>query len=128
MGHRIRIDWPGGNHEFALGLGELRALQTSLDIGPEQLFTRFADGTWRVDDLIETHRRALIGAGMENREAAPLVLRLFEQYPLADFRASAQKIVGAALIGVEDDPLGGVLGAMTPPENGSSAPSTDPEL
>ena len=125
MSHRIELTWPGGEHEFALGLGELRALQDRLGVGPEQMFTRLADGSWKVDDLIEIHRRGLIGAGMENAQAAPLVMRLFEQYPLIEFKPSAQKIIGAALIGVEDDPLGKMEGVETPPASGSSASSTE---
>lgn len=119
------IAWVGGEHDFALDIGALRALQKACDAGPEQILQRITTGRWRVDDLYETIRLGLIAAGeMTEREARDLVTRLFDQHPLMAFRLTAQAILIAALVGPEDDRLGEAMGAPPPPENGSSAAST----
>lgn len=124
MGVEIHLDWVGGAHTFALPIGQLRKLQQTTDAGPHELLIRMAQGNWRVDDLVEVIRLGLIGGGMTASEAGPLVLRLFEQHPLIDFREVAYRVIGAAVMGVEDDPVGESEGATMPPENGSSATST----
>lgn len=121
------ITWVGGEHEFCLRIGELRKLQDSCAAGPEEVFNRLRLGTWRVNDLIEPIRLGLIGAGaMETKEAGPFVATLFDQHPKAEFKLVAIAIIGAALVGVSDDPVGEPEGAETPPsENGGSADSTE---
>ena len=49
----ITLQWVGGEHEFALPLGNLRPLQEHTNAGPEQLIRRMSSGDWRVDDLME---------------------------------------------------------------------------
>lgn len=123
--HKKRFNWLGGEHEFALDLGALRALQASCDAGPEQIMRRIMSGAWRVNDLFDTIRLGLITSGeMKSAEAAEFVTGLFNQHPVSLFREVAQVILFAALIGVEDDPLGELTGGAPPPENGSSADST----
>lgn len=127
MGRRINLAWAGGEHDFELKLGQLRALQDACDAGPETLLRRMAAGDWRIDDLIETIRLGLMGAGMESKKAGPLVTRLFELYPLTEFRETAYRILGAALVGVEGDPVGEPLPAPTATgENGDSPVTTEP--
>lgn len=119
------MTWVGGEHDFALDIGALRALQKACDAGPEQILHRITAGRWLVDDLFETIRLGLIGGGeVSEREARDLVGRLFDQHPLMAFRLTAQRILIAALVGPEDDRLGEATGAPPPPENGSSAAST----
>lgn len=119
--------WPGGEHEFALRMNELRRLQTACDAGPEEVFNRLRVGTWRLNDLVETIRLGLIGAGMKEADAKVLVLPLFEQYPLAEFKFIAHKILHHSLLGPEDDQPGKGAGEAHPPENGASQKSTEPE-
>lgn len=118
------LSWVGGEHEFALHIGQLRALQDNTQAGPEQLLRRMASGDWRIDDLVETIRLGLIGGGLPSGEAGPLVMRLFQQHPIIEFKSTAYQILGAALVGVEDDPVGEPQGATAPQENGNSAIST----
>lgn len=122
---KITLLWEGGEHTFALHLKELRALQDATDAGPEELLQRMSAGRWRVDDLFNTIRLGLIGGGMSATEAGPLVTRMFETHPLSLFKEPAYKIVAAALVGVEGDPVGEQEGATTPPKNGNSAASTN---
>lgn len=119
------INWIGGEHEFALDLGALRALQDACDAGPEQILRRITSGNWRINDLFDTIRLGLIcGSEMSQVDAGKLVTGLFAQHPMFEFRAVAQMILLAALVGVEGDPLGEPTGVEPPPENGNSADST----
>ena len=123
----VPLNWVGGQDDFALALGHLRAIQTHCDAGPLQIFKRLGDGSWRVDDLFEVIRQGLIGGGMEARVAGPKVAALMERHPLVDFVLTAQAVLAAALMGEEDDPVGKPEGTTPPPENGGSASSTATE-
>lgn len=80
----------GERRRFALPLfGELRALQDKHDIGPAGFEMIFRGGAWRAEHVADTIRLALIGAGMDDQEAAKLVEayvtegRLLKYVPLA---------------------------------------------
>lgn len=102
----IRIAWVGGEHAFRLPLGRLRALQVNCNAGPEEIFNRIRKGTWRVDDLAETLRQGLMGAGMAAEDAGPLVIGLMEKHPITDFKMTAYSVLAHALIAPEGDPVG----------------------
>ncbi len=119
--------WLGGEHEFALDIGSLRALQKHCDAGPQQILNRIAVGNWRVDDLYQTIRLGLIGGGMAQAEANRLTDATFQAHKLRQLRPTAQAILVDALIGDPDDPVGEVEGETAPPENGGSPTSTEPE-
>jgi len=119
--------WVGGEHDFLLKMGNLRALQSACDAGPNQIFERIRSGDWLVDDLFETIRQGLIGGGMKGTEASTLCLSMFERHPLREFENTAMAILIASLVGVEDDPVGEPEGATPPPENGVSPSSTETE-
>lgn len=123
----ITLNWPGGEHTFALRLGELRKMQDTCNAGPEEVLTRLRKGTWRVDDVIEPLRLGLIGAGMTASEAGPLVTKLFQQHPIVDFRIAALSVVAHALYGPPDDMPEKPQGATMTTEDGSSQPSTASE-
>jgi hypothetical protein len=128
MSHRIQISWVGGDHEFALGIGQLRAIQQACDAGPQAITARLVNGDWRFDDLYEVLRQGLIGSGHFNSSAATeLIARLFEQHPLLKFKPAALAVLAAALVGEEaDDAPGEPDGAGAPGTNGISGDSTVP--
>lgn len=120
------LHWPGGEHDFALPLGQLRALQDATDSGPEEIFNRLRLGNWRVNDLMDTIRLGLVGSGeMDKKEASRIVVALFDQHPIVDFKLTAIAILAAALFGIEDDAVGEGEGPTPAPENGDSAVSTE---
>lgn len=120
----MRRNWVGGEHEFALKLGQLRALQNACEAGPEEILSRIWAGGWLVDDLIEVIRLALIGGGeVDAKDAGLMVTRLLESNPLLQFKPLAQDILMDALIGEADDQVGELAGALNPQESGSSAKS-----
>lgn len=123
----LTLNWPGGEHEFALRLGELRKLQDNCQAGPEEVLNRIRLGQWRVDDIYETIRLGLIGGGMPNSDAGPLVKLMFDQNPIVDFKLTAMAIMMHALFGPPDDTPEKPEGATASPESGSSAPSTESE-
>lgn len=126
MSHRVdELNWPGGAHDFALPLSRLRALQESLRAGPAEILRRLADGTWRVDDPVEVLRQGLIGAGMPQSEAGPLVARLAETHGLLDFVMPARLVLTAALVTPDGEPAApGELPGVAPPPSGGASPSS----
>jgi hypothetical protein len=119
------LKWIGGEHDFALDIGGLRALQNACDAGPEQIFRRILSGQWRIDDLYQTIRLGLIGGGMADRDAARVVDTAFRSHPVMLFRTTAHTVLLLSLLGDADDPLGEAQGATAPPENGGLASSTE---
>lgn len=126
----VTIAWAGGEHPFALRLGELRALQDACNAGPHEILTKLQVGTWRVDDPIRTVQFGLMGGGMDRAAAGKLVVSVAELHGLVAVVQVAAGVLAAALAGVADDPVGEPTGVnqTNSPESGSSAASTDQEL
>lgn len=103
----IELKWADGLHAFRLAYGELRELQEKCDAGPMFVLTRLETGSWLVDDVVETIRLGLIGGGAEALDALRLVERYVKDRPawLLNVKV-AQAVLGAALLGVKDEPLG----------------------
>ena len=124
----LDLTWVGGEHSFALGLGNLRAIQQHCDAGPNEIYMRLTDGRWRIDDLFEVLRQGLIGGGMDNSAASKLITDMMSRHPLLEFTTTARAVLAVALVGPEDDKVGKPEGAeTTPPENGDSQRSTETE-
>lgn len=125
------IVWVGGEHDFALDIGGLRAVQDACNAGPQELVSRLVTGTWRVDDPLQIIRHGLIGGGMMKPEAARLVENMANAHGLLRLVPTAQLIISAALVGVPDDPVGQSsgeeAGVIQNPESGSSAASMPQE-
>lgn len=122
----VTLVWPGGEHPFLLRLGELRALQSQCDAGPEEIMARLAGRGWFVDDIVDALRLGLIGAGMPTDDARALVTKTLQREPLINFKPIAYTVLAASLVGVEDDPVGEATGARTEasPASGGSPAST----
>jgi hypothetical protein len=96
-----------GRFDLCLRIGELIALQEKLGAGPYTLANRFVAGEWLVQDVVETVRLALIGGGMQQREAFDLVERNIVSGYLVQYAGIAGQALFAALAGVEDEELPG---------------------
>ncbi|MFN6950985.1 MAG: gene transfer agent family protein [Albidovulum sp.] len=103
---KVTLVWFDGEDDFRLGIGEIRALQEKTGAGPETLRRRIVDGNWFIDDLRETIRLGLIGAGCKPSEAMEKVKRSFDARPFGESRVIAATIILAAVVGVPDDPVG----------------------
>lgn len=126
MHNKVTINWVQGEHDFALNIGELRALQKNCDAGPELILTRLRVGSWQMDDIFEVLRLGLIGAGMDAKEAGPMVRLAFDQNPVFALKLPAYQVLAAALIGEADDPVGEAAGVKPEADSGSSPDSTEP--
>lgn len=129
MGEALTLIWPGGEHEFRMTLGHLRALQDACGAGPFEIRNRLLTQSARVDDVVATLRLGLQGGGMDKAEATTAVTTAAENSGLMSLIMPALAVLTHALIGPSDDPVGGDEGKATgetlPPENGGSAASME---
>lgn len=100
----INIVWGDGETYFRIGIGEMEKLQEARDVGPFVLLDRLLAGRWFVQDIRETLRWGLIGGGKTPVEAARLLKLYFEGFvPGGENLIAAQRVLGAALVGVEEE-------------------------
>lgn len=112
---KITIPWGDGEYSFRLGHRELYQLQEKCDAGPRRIAARlmlydpmknpFGDD-YRTDDIRETIRLGLMGAGKTQGEALNLVMRFVDTQPLEENRIIAFKILEPAIWGSKDEPVG----------------------
>lgn len=93
--------------EFDLSrIGELRELQKACDAGPPVIFDRLRTNAWFVEDVSETIRLGLVGAGVSSMDAARMVKRYVHDVPAWTENAMlALAILAKALYGDEDEDL-----------------------
>jgi len=125
MGRSVVLNWPGGEHEFALKLGDLRAIQDSSNAGPQEVLQRLQLGTWRVDDVIAPLRLGLERGGMPKDDARSLVNKIAESDGMLALVHYAALVLAASLIGEGDDPVGEEMGVSQNLESGSLAGSME---
>lgn len=124
----ITLDWRGGRHLFRLGLGELRSLQELCKMGPFGIYNRLLDGTFRLEDAIETVRLGLIGGGLTPAQAYQLCeAHVHPPVPLAETALLAKGILMVAMVGSPEDPVGKVAAEAPGMDISSSPPSTETE-
>lgn len=114
---KITLVWAGGEHDFALPIGGLRAVQTACDRGPLEILVALNLGAWRIEMLESVIRHGLIGGGMAANDARDLVARIVDSRPLAELVFPAIEVMRVAISGVEDDQVGEHPGEASPPES-----------
>lgn len=131
---RVTFDWADGTYTFALPIGQMVELQEACDAGPAWIKARLESETWKVQDVRDTIRLGLIGGGMIPANALKLVRRYVDGRPLLESVPVAHVIIGAALVGVADEPPKKSEGEgtespsyLSPEEKSGSAPSTASE-
>lgn len=103
------IVWRNGEDDFCLSrVGEILALEEKCGVGIMAIFRRLETDTWGVNDVRETIRLGLIGAGMEPEKAMTAVKLHVDGNPngLCPSVMIAHSVLTAVLIGVPDDPVG----------------------
>lgn len=128
----VELNFADGKHAFRLRIAELIELQEKCDAGPAYIRQRLISGHYLVQDVRETIRLGLIGAGMPSPEAVSLVARYVDEKPLEDNIMLAEIIVTAAVIGVEDEDIPKSEGEteeppISPQANSASGKSSDPD-
>jgi hypothetical protein len=103
----VRIIWGNGEDDFCISkTGSILALEDKCNAGLAEIRMRLQAGTWRLNDVRETIRLALIGAGMDADKAMKAVQLHVDGEPLAKSVLIAHAIVAAALVGVPGDDVG----------------------
>lgn len=126
----IELPFGDGRHLFRLAIGEWRELAELRKLGPRRLYDRVRTGDWFVDDLYHVIRMALIGGGMAKTDALRLTETYFGEWLRGKGLYSAEGLVivimGAALAGMETEPVGKAEADEAPTTSASSAPTETP--
>lgn len=138
----IELKWGDGVQLFSLRVGQIGELQEKCGepnrmdgsirlSGPAEIAERLGSGRWRLADVRETIRLALIGGGKTPTEALTLVTRYVDQRPLGESVLVAYAIILKALTGppeeAAEEKKAETAEPSTPPSAESpsaSAPST----
>ncbi|PKA40453.1 gene transfer agent family protein [Rhizobium sullae] len=100
------IIWPGGEHSFRLGIGELRAIEQRSDAGCAVVMMRLLSSQWKIDDVVGPIRIGLVGGGKDEREAQKILesaLDVASPYALA---VTAAEIIRRFIMWETDDQPG----------------------
>ena len=99
----ITLTWATDDHHFRLAWGELAKLQEERDSGPYVVLDRLVSGRWHVQDIAAVIRLGLIGGGLEPVKALKLVRDYVESRPPLENLETAQRVLGAAIVGAPDE-------------------------
>lgn len=121
----VKLNWPGGEHDFLLRIGELEALDDLTDAGVLDLRYRLSMGQARgslayspvkIREIIASIRLGLIGGGMKREDAERRVKEAFINGDVSELNLLAFTIITNSLKAKEHDPLGEETAAENPPE------------
>lgn len=134
MAEPLVANWPSGEDEFLLRIGELEALDDATDAGVLDLRYRLFQGVQRgslayapvkVREVLACLRLGLIGAGMARADAERKVKQAFADGDISELNLLAFTIISRAFAGKDHDPVGeGEAGAAT--DESASPASTEP--
>ncbi len=98
------LKWVGGEHQFALTVPLLEALQDRCGgDGIGLIYHRLKAGVMTVQDVLATLALGLEGGGMKKQAAVTLVRTLAEDHGINPLSLPARAILGAALNGWPDE-------------------------
>lgn len=139
----LTLNWPSGEDEFLLRIGELEALDDLTPDGALDLRYRLSRGIERgslayspvrVREVMACLRLGLIGAGTDRTMADRKVKQAFEDADISELNVMAFAILSAAFAGKEHDPVGEAEAGEATEESASPAftetapPSVGPPL
>lgn len=109
------ITWAGGEHEFALSVPLLLALEDRCNgDGVGLIYKRLSEGLFKVQDVLATVALGLEGGGMKKADAVKLTHTQYEDHGLHALALPAQVVLGLALSGWPKDEPEGEIGVETP--------------
>jgi hypothetical protein len=112
MATPLTFDFADGKYAFDLSkIALLQELQDKTGSGPMAVFQRLASGQWRVADVYETMRLALVGGGTKPADAVVLVERYVFGQPLIHSIKIAVAVLEATLVGPSEPEGNGAGGA-----------------
>jgi Phage tail tube protein, GTA-gp10 len=102
----VELTWGDGEHKFNIAkLKCILELEEKCGSGVAEVFNRIRDGRWKFNDIRETLRLGLIGAGMMPDRALRLINRYCDDRPWTENLLPAQAVLIAAMVGVPGDDL-----------------------
>ncbi|RWR08526.1 GTA-gp10 family protein [Paenirhodobacter populi] len=119
----ITLNWPGGEDEFLLRLGELEALDDLTDDGVLDFRFRLSQGAQRgglayspvkIRHVIACLRLGLIGVGMDRKAAERKARQAFEDGDISELNLTAYMVISHSLKGKDHDPLATTEAAEAP--------------
>jgi len=99
-------EWADGTYTFRLPVDQVLELEAKCDAPITVIGYRLDSGTYSLKDVRETIRLGLIGGGKTPVEAVKLVKQYVDARPIAESWPIARVVVGAALYGFSEAPLG----------------------
>lgn len=102
----IEREFGDDTYTFRMGWGEILKLQEARDTGPYVVLDRLLTGRWLFEDIAEVIRIGLIGGGLDPIKARKMVREYVEARPPIENLDLAQRILGAAMVGVPDEKVG----------------------
>lgn len=99
----INLVWGGDKRRFRLAIENLLALQEKRNSGPLEIATRLRLGSWKLEDITDTIRIGLIGAGVDWKTAEKLVADHIKPGQISYHAMTAFAILMAALQGAPED-------------------------
>lgn len=100
---KVTLDWADGTYLFQLPIEQLDELEEKTGQGLPVILRSLVGGSYTRKMVTEPIRLGLIGGGMEPVAALNLVRRYaFPPRPLVESVLTAQAVLSAALVGVED--------------------------
>src|SRR5262245_43932089 len=120
----VELTWGDGEHKFNIAkLKCILELEEKCEVGVAEIYQRISTGKWRFNDIRETLRLGLIGAGMRPDQALRLINRYCDDRPWTESLLTAQAVLIAAMVGVPGDDLEKKTRAER--ESQSTAPTVD---
>lgn len=99
------LDWADGTYSFRLSLAGAIELEEKCDAPIAVIHARLIGGAYKVSDVRETIRIALIGGGMDPVKALNLVRKYVDDRPLAESWIIARVIMGGLFHGFAEHPI-----------------------
>jgi Phage tail tube protein, GTA-gp10 len=93
----VTMDWADDVYSFRLGHGQVFELEEKLEIGIAEIYNRLASDRWRLRDVSETVRLALIGGGMDPAAAVKKVRAYVFERPYKENVEMAKLLIMACL-------------------------------
>ena len=100
------INWPGGEHKFFLGIGELRAIEQRCEAGCFVVMMRLLSSQCKIDDILAPIRIGLIGGGMSEKDAQQALERALDTASPYTLTVTAARVIKAFLMWDGDDQPG----------------------
>jgi Phage tail tube protein, GTA-gp10 len=100
----VELTWGDGEHKFNIAkLKCILELEDKCGVGVAEIYQRISTGKWKYNDIRETLRLGLIGAGMTPDKALRLINRYCDDRPWTESLLTAQAVLIGAMVGVPGD-------------------------